>query len=144
MLRPAAQLSFLALIALCGSAWTAVAHAQEEGSGAVPRGGSGAVVKPPAEEEQPKKPVVVPPKLVHFESAPYPPEAQKAGLQGDVVLKLTIDATGAVTHAEVAEPGGHGFDEAAQTAALKFKFEPATRDGKPIPAKIRFRSSAEP
>lgn len=141
MLRPAAQLSFLALIALCGSAWTAVAHAQEEGSGAVPRGGSGAVVKPPAEEEQPKKPVVVPPKLVHFESAPYPPEAQKAGLQGDVVLKLTIDATGAVTHAEVAEPGGHGFDEAAQTAALKFKFEPATRDGKPIPAKILYKYS---
>lgn len=134
--------SFVAALVLFAS--PAVARIQDEGqggSGAVPRGGSGAVVKPPPPDEQPKKPVIVLPKLVHFESAPYPEEAQKAGLQGDVVLKLSIDAEGTVTQADVETPAGHGFDEAAQAAALKFKFEPATRDGKPLPSKILYKYS---
>lgn len=125
--------------------WPARVLAQGEGddrgSGAVPRGGSGAVVKPADPADAPKKPTVVPPKLVHFESAPYPAEAQKEGAQGDVVLKLTIDIAGKVTSAEVAEAAGHGFDEAARAAALKFVFEPATRDGKPVPAKILYKYS---
>ncbi len=99
------------------------------------------MVKAPPPEDAPKKPVVVPPKLLRFVSAPYPPEAQKAGTQGDVVLELSIDATGKVTRAEVAEPAGHGFDDAAKAAALEFVFEPATRDGKPIAAKILYKYS---
>ena len=83
-----------------------------------------------------KKPVIVMPELTHFEHAEYPPEAEKAGLQADVMLKLTIDRDGNVTKAEVIEPVGSGFDEAAQAAALKFKFTPATRDGVPIPVVI--------
>jgi TonB family protein len=78
---------------------------------------------------------------VHFESAPYPAEAEAAALQADVVLKLTVDQSGAVTQAVVTEPAGHGFDEAALQAAFKFKFEPATRDGKPIKAQIPFKYS---
>jgi TonB family protein len=103
----------------------------ERGSGAVPRGGSGAVARPPPEGEEPtKKPVVVPPKLVKFVHAPYPEQAQKEGLTGEVILALTIDKQGKVTKAEIAESAGHGFDEAAQAAALEFEFEPATRDGR--------------
>src|SRR6185295_18926544 len=36
------------------------------------------------------------------------------------------------------EPAGNGFDEAAQAAALKFKFKPATRDGVPFAVKIKY------
>jgi len=140
VLRSAARLPALSTTLLAGVVWVQAAAAQDEGSGAVPRGGSGAVVKPPPEEAA-KKPVVVPPKLVRFENAPYPEAAQKAGIQGDVVLKLSIDAEGKVTAAEVTQPAGHGFDEAAQAAALKFEFEPATRDGKAIPAKILYKYS---
>jgi TonB family protein len=141
------------LLLLCAlTSWSARVLAQEtkdpepapgdRGSGAVPRGGSGAVTRPPPEDDNaPKPPVVVPPKLVHFEHAPYPEEAQKDGVQGDVVLKLTIDAEGHVTNAEVTEGIGHGLDEAAQAAALKFLFEPATRNGKPVAAKILYRYS---
>jgi TonB family protein len=81
---------------------------------------------------------VVLPEIVHFENAPYPPEAEKAGVQGNVVLRLTVDKEGNVTEATVAEPAGHGFDEAAQAAALKFKFKPATRDGVPFAVKIKY------
>jgi TonB family protein len=121
------------------------AHAQGEappsGEGAVPRGGAGAVVRPAKPDDQPPpgKPVVTMPKLVHFENAPYPPEAEKQKIEGSPVLKLTVDATGKVTAVEVAEPAGHGFDEAAKEAALKFVFEPATRDGKPILVQILYR-----
>jgi TonB family protein len=96
------------------------------------------VVRPPQPEPDAKQPVVVMPELVHFENTAYPPEAEKLGLEGTVVLKLTVDKAGNVTESEVLEPAGHGFDEAARVAALKFKFTPATRDGVPIVAKIKY------
>lgn len=120
---------------------TAPAWAQE-GAGAVPSGGPGAVVREaPRDEAAPGKPVIVPPKLLQFAQAPYPPEAEKAGLQADVILKLTIGKDGKVSAAEVVEPAGHGFDEAAREAALKFVFEPATRNGTPIPGQILYKYS---
>jgi TonB family protein len=130
----------LVLVLLAGEA-RAQGEPPPSGEGAVPRGGAGAVVRPakPGDQPPPAKPVVTMPKLVHFESAPHPPEALKQGLEGHPVLKLTIDATGKVTAAEVVEPAGHGFDEAAKEAALKFVYEPATRDGKPIPVQILYR-----
>ncbi len=110
--------------------------------GAVPSGISGAVIRPaePA-KDAPKKPVIVLPELTHFEHADYPPEAEKAGLQAEVTLKLTVDREGNVSKADVPAPVGNGFDEAAQAAALKFKFTPATRDGVPIPVVIPYRYS---
>lgn len=110
--------------------------------GAVPSGISGAVVRP-AEPEPgaTKKPVIVLPVLTHFEHAAYPPLAEKAGLQADVLLKLTVGREGNVTKAEVTAPVGNGFDEAAQAAALQFKFAPATRDGVAVPSVIPYRYS---
>ncbi len=138
------------IVALFGAVcWSAPIFAQDEepdpgdrGSGAVPRGGAGAVARP-AEEgaEAAPKPVIVMPKLKRFVDAPYPSAARDSGIQGDVVLSLMIDATGRVTNAEVVEKAGHGFDEAAKEAALKFEFEPATRDGKPVAARILYKYS---
>lgn len=96
---------------------------------------------PIPEETAPSRPQVTPPKLIKFEQAAYPVEAQKAGLTAEVVLRLTIDEQGSVLDAESTEPVGNGFDEAAKAAALKFKFEPAVRDGKPMKAKILYRYS---
>lgn len=108
-----------------------------EGEGAVPSGPGTGVVRPP--EEQPAAPKVVPPKILKFVNAPYPKEAEEQGLQGSVILSLTIDKTGKVTKADVAQPLGHGFDEAAQQAAMQFEFEPATRDGVPFAVRIPWR-----
>src|SRR5688572_23542568 len=68
---------------------------------------------------------VTPPKLSKFAQAAYPAEAQAKGIEAEVVLALDIDANGKVSVAEVVEPAGHGFDEAARAAALQFEFEPA-------------------
>jgi TonB family protein len=117
-----------------------LAFAQASDTGAVPGGSSGAAVKPaePA-KDAPNKPVIVPPELIHFEHAEYPPEALKAGLQAELVLKLTVDKDGNVTKADVPEPVGSGFDEAAKSAALKFKYKPATRNGQPVAAITLYR-----
>ena len=82
---------------------------------------------------------IVPPRLVHFESAPYPTDAEKAGLDAVVGLQIVIDANGQVTSVEVREPAGYGFDEAAALAARSFVFEPARRGGVPVAAKVLFR-----
>ncbi|KYF66359.1 ligand-gated channel protein [Sorangium cellulosum] len=81
---------------------------------------------------------VEPPKLVEGMEAEYPPEARAARQEGRVVLKLLIDASGRVTEADVATPAGHGFDEAARAAALRFRFTPARRGGTPVASRILY------
>src|SRR5437667_4147171 len=71
------------------------AYAQDDS--AVPRGNSGAIIKPPPEEPAPPKPVVKDPELIEFVEGAYPPEAVKEGLEATVLLKLTIDREGHVT-----------------------------------------------
>jgi TonB family protein len=83
-------------------------------------------------------PQVTPPKLVHFEPALYPSEAEKAALTGNVLLALTIEMDGSVSAADVVTPAGHGFDEAAQAAARKFRFEPAKRGEAPVRVRIHY------
>jgi len=97
---------------------------------------------PPAAAETQAAPAgVTPPRLLQFVDAPYPKEALAAGLTADVLLRLRVEADGSVSEAEVLQPAGRGFDEAAVAAARQFKFEPAQRNGKPVAARIPFRYS---
>src|SRR5687768_162487 len=70
---------------------------------------------------------VTDPELIEFVPAEYPAEARERGVDATVVLVLTIDTEGLVSSAEVLEPAGHGFDEAAVAAAKRFRFKPAHR-----------------
>jgi TonB family protein len=80
------------------------------------------------------------PVLLEAPAAPYPEAALAAGLEGTVLLSLEVSALGEVLHAEVTEPAGHGFDEAALEAASGFRFTPArTNTGEPVEATITYR-----
>jgi TonB family protein len=79
-----------------------------------------------------------PPEVERFVEAEYPPEAEAQKLEGRVVLSIDISATGEVTRAEVVEPAGHGFDEAALAAIRQFRFVPAELDGKPSAVRITY------
>jgi TonB family protein len=131
--RLVAATGVLVAVLIAGQA----AAQDDRGSGAVPGGSSGAVVRPDGEPAE-AKPVIQEPELVEFVNAEYPKAALDQGIQGTVVLKLTIDKEGRVTAAELITPAGHGFDEAARDAALKFRYKPATRDGKPFAVKIPY------
>jgi TonB-dependent receptor-like protein/TonB-like protein len=80
---------------------------------------------------------VVPPRI-----DPPPQVAYPEGATGDaeVLLILTIDKEGKVRSAEV-ETGQEPFATAAKQAAAGWLFQPATRDGAPVAAKIRFAAT---
>lgn len=61
------------------------------------------------------------------------------GATGDerVELELLVLADGTVSEARVVR-GAAPFDEAARHGALQFRFQPATRNGKPTAARVRF------
>ncbi|UQA63135.1 TonB-dependent siderophore myxochelin receptor MxcH [Polyangium aurulentum] len=81
---------------------------------------------------------VHPPELIEIVQAAYPEEARAGGREGRVVLRLRIDAEGRVTKVEVTESAGNGFDEAAQEAALQFRFAPARRGEVPVASLILY------
>ena len=67
----------------------------------------------------------------------YPPDALRDHIAGTVGLELTIDESGRVLDARVAQSAGHGFDEAALLAVQGWTFEPAQQAGKPIRSTIQ-------
>jgi TonB family protein len=127
-----------------------VARAQPGGGivrpGDAPASEPGSPSDAPAPAPAPAAPVLVPPKVVKDEGAVYPKQAIDDAITQTVEVSLIVevDPTGAVRSATVEAPQGHGFDEAAVEAAKKLVFEPATRDGKPIAAKIRHKYVFEP
>jgi protein TonB len=68
----------------------------------------------------------------------YPPLALKMGMQGDVTLKIIVDAQGNVSRAEIVKSGGAEFDEEALKAVKQSRFEPAQRDGQNVPAEFTY------
>jgi TonB family protein len=92
----------------------------------------------PAAAASPQR-TLVPPKLVHFVEADFPPSEAAAGRGATVVLQIAITATGSVADVRVLESAGPAFDAAAVAAARQFIFEPALVNGVPIPVKITYR-----
>ena len=73
----------------------------------------------------------------------FPRMAQFRGLEGTVVLRLTLDNSGRLVNIEVVSGAGHGFDEAAIQAARDSTFSPAQKNGMPVACKavlpVRFQ-----
>jgi TonB family protein len=81
------------------------------------------------------------PRLTAFVDAGYPEDARAAGVgEASVTLVLTISAEGSVEDVTLSgTPAGYGFDELAVSAAKRFVFEPARKNGEPMRARIRYR-----
>jgi protein TonB len=76
-----------------------------------------------------------PPRVLHEVNSAdtYPPEAYKMGIEGKVILKVSLDSKGSVVQVRIVGRAGHGFDEAARDALRQFKFSPArTSDGQAV------------
>lgn len=58
-----------------------------------------------------------------------------AGVQGDVVVELTIDTQGNVVEEKLLQGLGHGIDEMVIATLRDWRFRPATRNGVAIPFK---------
>lgn len=83
------------------------------------------------------KPVMVDafidPRYQNLLQPPYPPEEQRAGNSGRVVLRVLVGIDGRVKQVEKVSAASDAFFAAAQRQALgKWRFKPATKDGVPI------------
>jgi TonB family protein len=87
----------------------------------------------PAEPPPEPPKLTRPPELLEAAEPVYPAAEASSGREADVGLRLSIDATGAVTQVEVVTSAGLPFDEAALAAARRYRFRPAEFDGKPGP-----------
>lgn len=87
------------------------------------------------------KPSIVAPR---FLSGPEPIAPARVSESVAVVLAITVDDEGRVTMADVLESGGADFDAAAVDATRASTFEPATRDGVKVAARVRFEVRFDP
>ena len=78
-------------------------------------------------EVRPALPVVFPDPVVHRSELP-------SGVQGDVVVEVTIDTEGRVVRTRVLRSMGYGIEEKVLAALENWRFKPATQDGVAIPS----------
>lgn len=76
----------------------------------------------------------------------YPRIAQRRGIEGEVLLELTLGADGRLLDVSIVKNAGHGFDEAAVDAVRRARFRPAMHNGRPeactvlLPVHFRLRN----
>ncbi len=69
----------------------------------------------------------------------YPVQARKLGIEGEVLMAITVEADGHVSAAKVVSGPGYGLNEAAQGAMLRARFRPATKGGKPVATDLGYK-----
>ena len=80
------------------------------------------------------EPGLVAPVLVHQVLPEYTDEARRGGIEGNVYVEAVITADGTVTEPRLTQ--GLPDDELNRRAiasVLQWRFEPGTKDGKPVP-----------
>jgi periplasmic protein TonB len=89
---------------------------------------------PPAEPEGPIQVGgdVKPPVKTFSPQPQYTEIARKARIQGVVIVQAIINKQGDVTDVKVLKPLPMGLGDAAAEAVAKWKFKPATLNGKPV------------
>jgi len=76
------------------------------------------------------------PVLIKEVKPKYTPEAKKAKIQGVVTLDGVVNTDGTIGDVEVTTSLDAGLDQEAIKAAKQWRFEPGTKDGKPVPVLI--------
>ncbi len=79
---------------------------------------------------------VTAPKTTYAPDPEYSDEARRAKYQACVVLWLVVDAEGSPQQIRVQQAVGMGLDEKAIEAVRQWRFQPATKNGQPVPVMI--------
>ena len=80
-----------------------------------------------------------PPQVLKEFLVPYPNEAKRSRIEGDVVLQIIINELGKVENPQVLQSLGYGLDEAALYAIQQFDFIPGFKEGKVVKTQIKYR-----
>ena len=83
------------------------------------------------------------PKATYQPEAEFSDKARKAikkqhikFFNGVSILSIVVGVDGVPRDICVKQPAGYGLDEQAAKAASRYRFEPAIKDGSPVPARI--------
>jgi TonB family protein len=76
------------------------------------------------------------PVLVREVRPQYTPDAKAAKIQGVVTLECVVKTDGTIGDVEVTTSLDAGLDQEAIKAVKQWRFEPGTKDGKPVPVLI--------
>jgi len=94
---------------------------------------------PPPRVAELGEPGVNPPRKISGEFARYPEAARKRKVSGIVTVSMVISETGIPEELQVVESGGSILDEAVLKAVSEWRFEPPSRDGRPVRLRYRIR-----
>ncbi len=82
---------------------------------------------------------VIAPTLIYAPDAEFSDEARRSKYQGVCLVSIIVDAHGNPQNAHVIRTLGMGLDEKALEAIRRYRFKPATKDGKPVPVVMNVR-----
>ena len=68
----------------------------------------------------------------------YPAQAKRSGFEGDVVLRLLIDADGTIAKVDIISDPGQGLGPAAAQAVRELRFSPAKVNGVAVATTVPF------
>jgi TonB family protein len=126
----------------------AVLTAQEEPAKTPPPPPSTVVVNGVTEPVYKPRDGVTRPRATYSPAPEFSEEARKKKVQGTVVLDLIVTSAGNAAQVRVVQSQGYGLDEKAVEAVSKWKFDPGTKDGKPVsvevPVEVDFRLQQHP
>lgn len=72
------------------------------------------------------------PKLLESVEPRYPEDAKRSGVEGVVILAVSVNSAGGVDAVRVVKPLSPALDQAAVDAVRQWRFSPATREGTPV------------
>jgi protein TonB len=81
-------------------------------------------------------PGVVAPQPIHREQAHYTPAALQRGVEGAVVMELTVLEEGSMSDVRVTEALDDDLDAQAVAAVKEWTFRPGTKDGQAVPVRV--------
>jgi protein TonB len=84
---------------------------------------------------------VAPPVPLYEPEVEFSDQARKNRISGMCTFSLVVDAHGMPWNVQETQKLGYGLDEIALAAVARYRFKPATKDGQPIPVKIRVEVS---
>lgn len=77
-----------------------------------------------------------PARAIYSPNVEYTPEARTTKFDGECVLSMMVGADGNPSNIVVTKKLGMGMDERAVETVSRWKFEPARRNGKPVPSQF--------
>jgi len=84
---------------------------------------------------------IVAPKPIYHPDPEYTDQARRKKIRGTVLLSIVVTREGTVRDAKVTTSLEKSLDQQALDTVSKWKFEPATKDGKPVPVRIAVEMS---